>query len=43
MATIEEIQKFIKAVYLIIDQNRNESEATKVKEIKRYVERSVQS
>ena len=43
MATQEEVHKFIKEVYKIIEQNKNESEPTKVKEVKRYVERSIQS
>jgi len=39
--TEEEIQEFIKIVFEIIDNNRNESKNTKVELIKKEVERRV--
>ncbi len=39
--TEEEIQQFIKIVFEIIDNNRNESKNTKVELIKKEVERRV--
>lgn len=39
----KEIEKFIKDVYKIIEQNKNESETYKVREVEKCVERSVQS
>lgn len=39
----QEVQKFIKEVYKIIEQNKNESEAYKVREVEKEVERRVQS
>ena len=39
----KEIEKFIKDVYKIIEENKNESEVYKVREVEKCVERSVQS
>lgn len=39
--TEEEIQQFIKIVFEIIDNNRNESKNTKVELIKKEVERRI--
>ncbi len=39
--TEEEIQQFVKIVFEIIDNNRNESKNTKVELIKKEVERRV--
>ena len=40
---VKDIQKFIKDVYKIIENNKNEGESYKVKEVEKCVERSVQS
>lgn len=39
----EELKKFIREVYKILEQNKNESDNTKISEIKKYIERKIQS
>lgn len=39
----EEIKEFIQEVYKIIEENKNETDAYKEREIKKEVERRVQS
>lgn len=39
----KEIQQFIKEVYKIIEENKNEAETYKIREIEKEVERRVQS
>lgn len=39
----KEIKQFIKEVYKILEENKNESESYKVREVEKEVERRVQS
>ena len=44
MTTIEEeLKKFVQEVYKIIKHNQNQSDNTKITEIKKYVERAIKS